>query len=75
MQNLNLNEWIAHSKADFVAKAVEFSKDFEANPQKLANLRKGLRQGLLHSPLCDAPRFAKHFENLMWQLWQQKTQP
>jgi len=45
---------------------------------KLAALRAGLRQQVLASPIFDAPRFARNFEDALWGMWksylaQQKT--
>ena len=76
LHNAGLPEWIASDEEDYVAKAAAFARD----TQRLANLRAGLRGRLLASPLCDAPRFARHFEEAMrgmWQKWceQQKQAP
>jgi protein O-GlcNAc transferase len=35
-------------------------------------LRAGLREQVRTSPLFDAPRFAKHFEQALWEMWQSK---
>lgn len=69
MHYVDCADWIAHSKDEFVQKAVRFARDFEENPQKLVRLRGGLRKQFLQSCLCDARRFARHFEELMWRLW------
>jgi predicted O-linked N-acetylglucosamine transferase (SPINDLY family) len=53
---------------------VAFAGDLPA----LADLRAGLRERLLVSPLCDAPRFARNFEHAlrgMWQKWCESQQP
>jgi predicted O-linked N-acetylglucosamine transferase (SPINDLY family) len=60
-----LPEWIAAGDDDYVAKAVRFS----AQRDELATLRSGLRERLLASPLCDAPRFARHLEDAFHQMW------
>ena len=64
--NAGLPEWIAAGQDDYVAKAVRFSADL----QRLAALRAGLREQVLASPLFDAPRFAKNFEDALWGMWQ-----
>ena len=64
--NAGLPEWIAADQDDYVAKAVRFSADL----QRLAALRAGLREQVLASPLFDAPRFAKNFEDALWGMWQ-----
>jgi predicted O-linked N-acetylglucosamine transferase (SPINDLY family) len=65
LHNAGLPDWIAADADDYVAKAVEHTKDL----QKLAALRGGLRQQVLASPLFDAPRFAHHFEKAMRDIW------
>ncbi|HWT54861.1 MAG TPA: tetratricopeptide repeat protein [Rhodocyclaceae bacterium] len=68
MRNIGLPEWIAQDEADYVAKAVGFAAD----PDLLATLRKQLRQQALASPMFDAPRFARHFENALTGMWAEK---
>ena len=61
-----LQEWIATDVDEYVAKAVEMAGDLP----KLAALRAGLREQVSTSPLFDAKRFAKNFEDAMWGMWQ-----
>ena len=61
-----LPDWVATDQDDYVAKAVAFTSDLE----RLAALRAGLRQQVLASPLFDAPRFARNFEDALWGMWQ-----
>lgn len=63
-----LADWIAEDDDDYVAKAVRHS----SNLTKLADLRVGLRQQVLNSPLFDAPHFAKNFEDALWGMWSEK---
>ena len=65
VHNVGLSEWIADGTQEYVDKAVRFSEDI----QSLALLRNSLRERLLNSPLCDAKRFARHFEEAMWGMW------
>jgi predicted O-linked N-acetylglucosamine transferase (SPINDLY family) len=68
LHNAGLPDWIAADEDDYVAKAVTYAADLEA----LAALRAQLRPRLLASPLCDAPRFARHLEQAfrqMWRIW------
>ncbi len=58
LQNIGLPDWIAADANDYLARAVRHASDLPA----LAALRGQLRPRLLASPLCDAPRFAGHFE-------------
>ncbi len=60
-----LEQWIANSKEEYVAKAVAYASDLE----RLAALRSVLREQVLASPLFDAPRFARNFEDALWGMW------
>ncbi len=62
---VGLEDWIALDAQDFVAKAVKHAHDLE----HLAALRTTLRHKMATSPLVDAPRFARHLENLLHALW------
>ena len=57
--------WIARDEADYIGKAVSFSSDLTA----LAKLRMGLREQVLGAPLFASERFARHFEGLMVEMW------
>ncbi len=61
LQTTGLMEWVATNKQEYIDLAVTYA----ANISSLANLREGLRDQLLTSPLCDAPRFARTFEIAM----------
>ena len=63
--NAGLSDWVAVDEDDYVAKAVTYASDLD----RLANLRVGLRQQVLASPLFDAARFARYFEEAMWGMW------
>ena len=56
--NSGLPDWIASDKEEYVAKAVANASDLEA----LSELRTGLRERILGTPLFDISRFALHFE-------------
>src|SRR5574340_155957 len=60
-----LEEWVATSKEEYIAKAIALASD----KPKLAALRAGLRQQVVASPLFDAPRFARNFEDALWGMW------
>jgi predicted O-linked N-acetylglucosamine transferase (SPINDLY family) len=61
-----LEEWVATSKEEYVAKSIALASD----QSKLVALRAVLRQQVLASPLFDAPRFARNFEDALWGMWQ-----
>lgn len=68
MNAVGMTDWIATGEDDYVAKAGAFASDLGA----LSGVRAGLRQRLLTSPLCDAPRFARNLEEAfkgMWRAW------
>lgn len=64
-RNISLADWIAGDEAEYVAKAKSHAADLE----NLAQLRAGLRQQVLASPLYDGPRFARNFEEAVWGMW------
>ena len=65
--NAGLADWIAEGDEDYIAIARRHS----ANLEGLAALRSQLRQQVLASPIYDAPRFAKHFEDAFWGMWKE----
>jgi protein O-GlcNAc transferase len=68
-----LEDWIATDKEEYITKAIALAGDL----QKLSSLRAKLRQQVSASPLFDAPRFARNFEDAlmgMWQTWKDKQQ-
>lgn len=62
-------DWVADDDHDYVHKALRFSSDLAS----LAELRQGLREQVLVSPLFDAPRFARYFEEAMQAMWSDWT--
>ena len=73
LTNGGLPEWIAADTDDYVARALSHAGDLP----RLATLRGELRQRVLASPLFDAVRFARHFEDALHGVWLQwrKRQP
>lgn len=59
-----LDNWIAASKPDYVSRAIHFGNDLPA----LAKLRQNLRVQVQASPVFDAERFARNFENALWEM-------
>jgi protein O-GlcNAc transferase len=67
-QNLRLPELVASTHDEFVARAVELTRDLT----RLSVLRAGLRARLEASPLGDYPRFARNMETAyrtVWKRW------
>ena len=67
LHTTGLEHWIADDDDDYVAKAQAYAHDQSG----LAACRAGLRQQLLASPLCDAPRFAAHLDAALHGMWRQ----
>ena len=61
-----LEQWVTTGKDEYVAKAIALASDKSG----LAALRAVLRQQVLDSPLFDAPRFTRNFEDALWGMWQ-----
>lgn len=68
LNSVGMPDWVAADEAEYVAKAVAHAGDLTA----LSALRGELRQRLLASPICDAPRFAQNVTDAfrgMWREW------
>jgi protein O-GlcNAc transferase len=61
---VDLDDWIAETKVDYIERAISHAADLES----LSRLRAGLRERARASPLFDAPRFARDFEAALWQM-------
>ncbi|MFZ6745699.1 tetratricopeptide repeat protein [Undibacterium sp. JH2W] len=60
-----LNDWIAKDRSEFVTLAIAHASDLD----KLATLRKNLRDQVLASPLFDAPRFSRNMQDALTGMW------
>ena len=65
--NAGLSDWVAQDKKEYLAKAISLSTDI----RRLNTLRSGLREQIMDSPLFNANRFADHFKNALWNIWNQ----
>ncbi len=68
LQTAELGGWVAADREAYVEIAQRAAADLDA----LESLRSRLRMQFLSSPMCDAPRFARHFEDAlrgMWHIW------
>jgi protein O-GlcNAc transferase len=69
LRNVGLPEWIAQNEDEYVEKAASFAADLG----QLSVLRADLRQRAVRSPLFDAARFARNFEETLWRMWEEKS--
>jgi predicted O-linked N-acetylglucosamine transferase (SPINDLY family) len=65
LSNVGLTESIASDRADYVERAVQLADALD----HLQELRAALRPQMARSPLCDAPRFARHLATLLRDAW------
>ena len=68
LHQLGLDEFIATSAEDFVAKGIYWAE----HVSELSEVRQGMRARFSASPLAQYANFADHFEamlHLMWQRW------
>ena len=63
--NLDMSDWIASTKEDYIKKATKFSADIE----KLSKIRSGLRKKSLLSPVFDSDEFSRDFGQMLSDLW------
>ncbi|WP_085919942.1 O-linked N-acetylglucosamine transferase, SPINDLY family protein [Halomonas sp. CSM-2] len=66
LTHAGMPELVTHSWEEYHTRVLELASDLES----LSTIRRSLRQVLLQSPLCDGPRFAKHFTQAMRAIWQ-----
>ena len=64
--NTGMPELVVNSWEEYQERVLELASDLGS----LATIRQHLRQVLLESPVCNAPRFAKHFTDAMRAIWQ-----
>lgn len=63
--NAGLQELVTSSWEEYRQRVLELANDLP----NLAVIRAGLRTILHYSPVCDAPRFANHFNNALRAVW------
>jgi predicted O-linked N-acetylglucosamine transferase (SPINDLY family) len=71
LENIGLQELVAHAVPDYVRIAVELARD----APRVATLRETLRPRMAASPLCDGARVARELEDayrIMWRTWTEK---
>lgn len=65
LSQISATEWIAKTKADYVALAVHMAQE----PQQLLPIRQQLRQRMLQSPICNGEQFTREVEQAYRQVW------
>jgi predicted O-linked N-acetylglucosamine transferase (SPINDLY family) len=66
LSNLGMPQLIAKS----IDQYVQIATDLAGDVAKLTKMRQGMREKMLHSPLMDAPGFARNLEVLYRTIWQ-----
>lgn len=64
--NAGMPELVVNSWNEYRERVLELASDLNS----LSTIRQHLRDVLLQSPVCDAPRFAKHFATAIRAIWQ-----
>ncbi|WP_136416236.1 tetratricopeptide repeat protein [Herbaspirillum sp. ST 5-3] len=73
MMNLGLPEWVVTDENDYIDKACAFAGE----PQRLTELRTGMRDRMRASPVMDGAGFARGVEDAyrrMFRAWSEKNQ-
>jgi protein O-GlcNAc transferase len=65
LKNGNLEFLISKNKIDYIEKVLLYTK----NPDKLDNLRLNIYKNILNTPLFDAKKFTKDFENKLLEVY------
>lgn len=65
LEGLGLEELVAGTPKGYI----EIASGLAAEPERIQELRAGLRERLARSPICDSPGFAARMEALFRRLW------
>jgi predicted O-linked N-acetylglucosamine transferase (SPINDLY family) len=65
LRTVGLADAVATDGHDYIQRAVLWASDLP----RLAAVRRGLREQMAQSPLCDGPRFAAHLTRLLRDVW------
>ena len=63
--NLNMLNWIATTKEEYIIKAKEFSLDIN----QLSKIRASLRKKSIQSPVFNSVDFSENFNQMLWKMW------
>lgn len=70
MHAVGMPEWSSSSEADYISAAVHWAQAGMECLLKLDQLRTELRERVKNTPLFDASRFARDFEQAIADMWQ-----
>jgi predicted O-linked N-acetylglucosamine transferase (SPINDLY family) len=65
LSNVGLTELVTATIEDYIAVASALAQDIE----RLSELRHGLRERMMASPLCDAKRYTRDLEAAYREMW------
>jgi predicted O-linked N-acetylglucosamine transferase (SPINDLY family) len=65
LHQVGLDDLVATDRASYVSIAAALARD----PARLQELRSGLRDRIVASPLCDASAYARTFDAALRRLW------
>ena len=71
LTNAGYEQFVAADLAGYIELAVRWATRLD----ELAAVRQQMRERMLRSPLCDAPRFASDFLALLRQVWNSRLLP
>ena len=69
LYHTGLEDWIAITPEEYVAKAKHFAQKLTDNPQEFNAFRHQLRTQFLQSPVCDTAQFGENLSEGLWRLW------
>jgi len=69
LNNAGCGDWVTYSWEDYKSKVV----DLASNVDRLVEIRGGLRDQLVNSPLCDGARFGAHLSIAFREMWKQRV--
>ncbi len=75
MHTAGLADWVTSSESDYVARAVQWAQAGMEPILDLVQLRASLRERVQGTPLFDARRFARDFEQAIAGMWQTDPAP
>jgi len=69
LTNAGFGQFIAENRASYIDLAVNWANRLH----ELSQIRRGMREQMRQSPLCDAPRFAEDLLGVLREAWIKTT--